>query len=259
MALQPRRTADEWTNMSYQDKRNLTEEELMDFLEVIKADRLRRYNELVADPDSTPQDMWRLTHEDPVNEVQSIIKRTYKDEPIIHWQDLAKYTINEYPIGGEIVNLINHGRLYTLDGRLALSRGTSVMWYKHKDDRKHYVWIVLSVTYRVGDRTENWLYLASEDIFTNSFTTLAGFKNMITGGFMDEFPMYARLNLDFYNSRYWTQYSTFSILRPALPDDLIEDDEEVERAKYVKLSTDNIPASITFKNEDILKMMHHIG
>lgn len=244
----------------------------------LKADRRVAYNEAVRNDDKDA--LYTLLRDGTVevnryrNEIDehfrpqywSTYNATYLPTLLEYEQDDQKYFFNEYPMDGAILQLTNFGRMYILEGGLGRSREKISIGF----DDEAYAWIMLQVKYQIGDRTENWLYLAYKTISINfgeadDITAFAGYNMMISGkDALGVDQVYARLELDFYNVYTPSRIRTdvFLPIRPALDSDAIEyGSTMVKEIRYPKLKVESLgyPSSGDFEDSKLLRMMTFIA
>lgn len=228
----------------------------------LRVDRLNQYDEYQANKDVRGMRRLLLDSQD-ILATKVHLDRAFPQPELTHEQDGTVYTISEYPLGGEIIELKDHGRLYIVNGGFYQS-DESLKWMQRSNAE---VCIVLQVKYQVGDRSENWLYLANnvlkDDFMSEDFDVLAyaGYSLMMDGDFLDS-PVYTRLNLEFYSEahpQYRPMLETFSIVRPATKMDAIKYDNDLRRSKYKPLTTERKYPTMNLENEKLFKMVNLIG
>jgi hypothetical protein len=178
--------------------------------------------------------------------------------PLVHLQDDKRYTITEFPIGGEIMTLNDMGRMYVITGNVDnMGRGSpldTTLSYAIDVDyvTDDYlsiitqVVIMLEIQFRVGDRLYNWLYLCNDSEYDPEMDiveiiTQTGYNQMISGDVFEPLKhIYTRLDLDFYATPHsYSRYKTFSPLRPALPHEATRYDEKrLSRSEYPNLEVE---------------------
>lgn len=186
------------------------------------------------------------------------VDRKFEHPVVIFEQDGKRYVLNEYPIDGEIVELIDHGRMYVLEGMISLRFLDMDVDF----DSKAKVWIVLQVKYRVDGKDVNWVYLATVNNYLPSRVTgFAGYNLMMTSeDLFGPTQIFLRLNLEFRSQETHNRDrdKLFIIIRPTRPEDTIKyDSTDLYKSKYRKLKFESEP--IIFRDDPLLRMYAYIA